>query len=446
MIPIIQIDQDNPFRNCKLHRESYAKVLTSIVETNNQGFVLAIDNEWGTGKTTFVKMWQQHLSNENFKTIYFNAWENDFEENPLTALIGELNNFVKTDTVSEYKDVIKKGVIISKHILPIIVKSLVEKYIDTKSITDGLEKLTEGVTSIFENEIDEYSERKKNINDFRTSLAKFIADTSDGKPVVFIIDELDRCRPNYAVGLLEQIKHFFIVPNIVFALTIDKEQLQFAIKGVYNSESINTEEYLRRFIDIEYTIPEPEPEIFINYLFDYFHFEQYFTKEQNKRDFKKVLQFLVQIKKLTLRQQEKLFAHANVVFKTSGQYTDNLALLMVVLLYFRMMHKNLYDQIRHKKLSIPDLQNKIFEIFTLGTNDHILIRLEAHLMFYYRNYSEPRLSLHTTNEGVTAISFPSIFGKQHDQSLLNILESLQQNWDYNDFQIIQLMNKLDLVK
>ena len=94
--------------------------------------------------------------------------------------------------------------------------------------------------------------RKKNIISFKNSLANFIEKSTEDKPVVFIIDELDRCRPNYAVEVLEQIKHLFSVPKIVFVLSIDKEQLGHAVRGVYGSEKLNADEYLRRFIDILY--------------------------------------------------------------------------------------------------------------------------------------------------------------------------------------------------
>lgn len=88
------IPSENPFQNCKLSREPYARVLTDIVTTYSDGFVLAINNEWGAGKTTFVKMWEQQLKNEGFKTIYFNAWENDFDSNPLVAIISEFETLV----------------------------------------------------------------------------------------------------------------------------------------------------------------------------------------------------------------------------------------------------------------------------------------------------------------------------------------------------------------
>ena len=63
-----------PFENCLLNRQQYAEVLTSILSNYKKGFVLAINNEWGTGKTTFVKMWQQYLEQNGYKrTIYSNS-------------------------------------------------------------------------------------------------------------------------------------------------------------------------------------------------------------------------------------------------------------------------------------------------------------------------------------------------------------------------------------
>jgi len=104
----IAIDAENPFLNCKLEREKYADVLTKIVGTYADGFVLAINNEWGTGKSTFVKMWRQQLINQEYQTLYFNAWENDFESNPLVALMGELSSLTNKKTEALFKSLIKK--------------------------------------------------------------------------------------------------------------------------------------------------------------------------------------------------------------------------------------------------------------------------------------------------------------------------------------------------
>ena len=109
----LEIPEDNPFLNCKLDREKYAMILTNIAENYPGGLVLAINNKWGTGKTTFVKMWQQLLKNKGFRTIYFNAWENDFEDNPLTAFVGELQIINKKDN-DKFNRIVKNAALISK--------------------------------------------------------------------------------------------------------------------------------------------------------------------------------------------------------------------------------------------------------------------------------------------------------------------------------------------
>ena len=163
----ISIESGKPFENCKLEREPFAKVLTDIVSNYNDGFVLAINNEWGTGKTTFVKMWQQYLDDKDFQTVYFNAWENDFEDYPLTALMGELKTLTNQKTKPKFQKALKNAAILSKHLTPILAQALVDKYvIDTKNLKEAIGKATESINEIFENEVNNYQQKKKGIDDF----------------------------------------------------------------------------------------------------------------------------------------------------------------------------------------------------------------------------------------------------------------------------------------
>jgi hypothetical protein len=120
------------------------------------------------------------------------------------------------------------------------------------------------------------------VDDFQKALSEFVDTIEGDKPIIFLVDELDRCRPDYAVSLLEQIKHLFSVPKIVFVLAIDKEQLGHAIRGVYGSDRLNADEYLRRFIDLEYKIPRPDTREFVSYLYDYFGFNDKFLQQGRK--------------------------------------------------------------------------------------------------------------------------------------------------------------------
>ena len=167
---------DHPFGECKLGREPYAKVLTDIVSTYADGFVLAINNEWGSGKTTFVKMWQQHLEKNEFQTIYFNAWENDFDSNPLIALMSELETLTNESNKTAFKSVVEKGAVLVKNIAPALAKSLIKKYVvDLDDISlDTIENATKASTEILEEEIKAYTSKKKTIVEFRKALENFV--------------------------------------------------------------------------------------------------------------------------------------------------------------------------------------------------------------------------------------------------------------------------------
>src|SRR3989338_1346594 len=98
-IPPLNIPENNPFAEDQLERKQSAEVLTQFISTIREPFVLAIDSPWGTGKTTFINMWLRFLKKEAFPCLYFNAWENDFTDDPLVSFIGEMKACL--DTVGE---------------------------------------------------------------------------------------------------------------------------------------------------------------------------------------------------------------------------------------------------------------------------------------------------------------------------------------------------------
>jgi predicted KAP-like P-loop ATPase len=158
------IGEEQPFLNCKLGREKYARILTDIVRNYHEGFVLAINGEWGTGKTTFVKMWQQLLKNAGLRTLYFNAWENDFQENPLIALLAEFKNLTGTNSSISFKSLVQKGAVLIKNIGPQMVKSLAESHSVTKGLASFAENLTKGATELLDEELKEYKKKKEGVD------------------------------------------------------------------------------------------------------------------------------------------------------------------------------------------------------------------------------------------------------------------------------------------
>jgi hypothetical protein len=459
----IEIPNENPFENCKLERKKYADVLTNIINSYTNGFVLAINNKWGTGKTTFVNMWQQDLKNKGHKTVYFNAWENDFEDNPLTALMGELKTLTKKSTESEFKNTLKKAAILSKNIAPIIVQAIADKYIDTKGIKEAIVGVTKGLSDVFENEVNEYAKKKKSISEFKKSLSEFIANTYEGKPLIFIIDELDRCRPNYAVSILEQVKHFFSVPNVVFVLSIDKTQLGNAVKGVYGSDFIDSDEYLRRFIDLEYSIPEPEADVFYKYLFEYYQFNEFFDSAERKQfrelqsdseHFLRVSKLLFTNKNVPLRQQEKIFGLARVALRSFNANNYVVPHIFIFLAFIKITNSEFYQKLKNKKLTLTQVQEEYLVTIESNKNDDTeneLMWLEVYLVNFYNNYLEPRhyrkkLYEYDKENSSNKLLIDSIINKEKNSSFLNILENIHRGRSEGDLDLGYFINRLELLE
>lgn len=454
---------EKPFENCKLGRQKYAEVLTNIINSYPNGFVLAINNNWGTGKTTFIKMWEQQLKNQGYQTIYFNAWENDFENNPLIALMGELKTITNKSTEPKFKSALKKAATLSKHIAPIIAKAIADKYVSTEVVKEAIDGVTKGLTDVFENDVNEYAKKKKSVIDFRKSLSDFIADTNKGKPLIFIIDELDRCRPDYAVSVLEQIKHFFSVQNITFILSIDKEQLGNAICGVYGSDKINTNEYLRRFIDIEYSIPQPDGEVYYKYLYDYFKFDEFFKSDErlkyvdfqdDKESFLRICKLLFTNISISLRQQEKIFSLSRLALRSFTPRDFVLPNTFIFLVFLKIVYPKFYDNLKNKKLTISQVQEEFFTLvkdFKNKGTERQLIVLEAHLLNFYNNFLQPgydRKKLYTYNKEVEK-NVPEIGSVMDIEGhiFLSILENLySERVTIGDFDLEHFLTRIELLE
>ncbi len=250
------IKKDYLGRNKKLSK------LIDILNSLSSNVVISIDGNWGTGKTIFVK--QLELINKkedlnvlnkdsikkfkaNYSVFYYNAWENDMHDSPLLSIIYNL--------INEYPDE-KKQSVDSKVELPFNLKELL------KSISGNLVDLDKFTS--FEDISNEIFTTEKKRNALNQLLENII---SKDKKLLFIIDELDRCKPSFAVNLLETLKHFFNNDSIVFIISTNNEQLSHTINNYYGN-NFDGYSYLNKFYDLILELDEIDTEKYLGNVFN----------------------------------------------------------------------------------------------------------------------------------------------------------------------------------
>ena len=100
-LPEPDVSSEQPWQDDVLKRKEIASRLTNIICNQSLPFVISIHGEWGTGKTFMLKRWQRDLENQDFKAIYFNAWEDDFCDDPLLSILGQLADHFKEDGLKQ---------------------------------------------------------------------------------------------------------------------------------------------------------------------------------------------------------------------------------------------------------------------------------------------------------------------------------------------------------
>lgn len=256
---------ETAFANDRLDRQPLAEKLTGYLERLNDGAVLAIDAPWGEGKTWFGRNWNKYLQDEDYKTIYIDTFEQDYIEDPFMLITSEILSIVGDG--DELKESLKSGGIeVAKALLPTAGKALVNfggrVLLGSSDLTGEIkEALEAGTTNVakltsefIKENLESYSKDKLAMHEFKVKLAEY-AQAQD-KPIVIFIDELDRCKPDFAVNLVERVKHFFDVPNIVFVLLLNRDQLEKAVKGVYGSDT-DASTYLGKFVNFFFALPKP---------------------------------------------------------------------------------------------------------------------------------------------------------------------------------------------
>ena len=345
----------------KLDRINFVKNIMKIVDGHGQNIsrdnalVISLDSSWGTGKTSLITMWNNMIKDDekysNYYSMYYNAWENDDWEDAFIPFMSCLrreytydednqliksffvksNAFAKTFAISMLKDSLVK----------VIGKNTAEAIGESLSKADD-----EDVPDDFCKDYLEYIEQK---NEFCKGLECLVP--PEGRLLIFI-DELDRCRPDFAIRTLEMIKHFFDNKNIIFVIAVDMLQLSHSISTIYGlgMDSIG---YLRRFIDMTFSIPKSNIDEYVKYkLTDILKIDMFRDVLTNRID---SIIYLYRELELSLRDIDKITSAFVSLLLFYDDEVYNHQQSIEIYLYFLIMkykYPSIYDIIIHKKFSL----------------------------------------------------------------------------------------------
>lgn len=225
-------------------------------ENSEKGISILINGMWGSGKTTFVNdLCKNPEFSNNYKIIKYDAFKYDFYDNPFIPLFSFLKDELKLSL-----DINKLTQITSNQIFKLfqnLIYSAAKSFLKTvlgmnlEDIKKQMEEIKENydeTNSVYE----EFKELEKIKNDIkkviRESTEKKSKDDTTNKPIIFIIDELDRCKPTFAIGTLEIMKHFLDIENLIIVLSVDEKQLQESVKTIYG-QGMNSDIYFSKFFD-----------------------------------------------------------------------------------------------------------------------------------------------------------------------------------------------------
>ena len=377
------ISPGDPWTDDVLERDQLASKLTHFITNRHNPLSIGIHGEWGTGKTFLLKRWKHDLARADIRVIYFNAWEDDFCNDPLLAILGQISALFKG---SAFDSIARQALAIA---VPLLHQNAINVLKATTGITFDLQP-TESTDPI-----DEYWKNRSSKDALRSELEQLAQDIykETGHPLVFIIDELDRCRPTFAVDLLERVKHIFSIDHMVFVFGLNRNELCTSLQSIYGA--IDSDTYLRRFFDIEFTLPPPDSRTYCRHVIDRFELKGFFeslSSESNSSVHRDEYRLLIETLpdlcsglNLSLRDIEHCVSSVAIVGKhlETGHYM--FPLVLGVLITTKLKNPDLYRRfIRHECLA-SEVLNYIHNSIGVELADEYesnrLDRVEVYLYF-----------------------------------------------------------------
>lgn len=375
--PPIVVGENEAFEQDVLGRSDFGASLLNLVSQSRDELVISLDGKWGEGKTTFVKMWQGLLTQAQVPNIYIDAFANDYIDDAFIAVASAITTYIEDNSVNpdvkkteEFREKAKHvGVQLLSWSAKVGIKAATLGAIkdsDIEQLRDIQADVAKGLSTVVGDFVGErlISHKKdvERLQSFKNLLSEMPALLSpDGdKPFVIIIDELDRCKPTYAIELIEKVKHLFSVKNVVFVLVMHRKQLEESVKCIYG-KNVDAHTYLQKFINIEASIPKKIGERHDNdisrynrRLFDAHQIETW----GNGQDLLDSLDTLSAHFNLSLRQLERVYTNLAVFYASSAKNQLRLVPIIAFLAVIKVIDSTVYEALLHQKITYEELCQK----------------------------------------------------------------------------------------
>ena len=445
------------------NRKDIAQNIIKLLDTGIDFCPMAIDGGWGTGKTEFCHKLINLIKEQDAQrqkaaqeaaadatraagnaedaadaaaqpttareqtvaqaaalppkraVIYLDAFASETVDDPLLCILAAIRDeFPDEETRKEIRQsamaVMKVG---GKIVLKGLAAHLLKQ--DGEGIWAELaDAAQDGANDLIDRTVDslldQYAHAQQNIE----ALQKTIAKAAAQRPILFFIDELDRCRPDFALSILELVKHVFDIPGIKFIFVANLEQLKAAVRKRYGQD-VDADVYLEKFVNLSIVLPPIDSKTQKNaaciLLEDGLKHTGLFVERYSLyRNFS--LHFIEKYD-IKLRGIERLIKNINIYTAISGRcplsvdnaFADNLAFL------FSMFIFTFGKELTHK-IAAGNIDNGIFE-FAGESQDQELngfIYLITSIIYYGDDFSVEKLGLEHEKEEEMKRLFKIIIG------------------------------------
>ncbi len=309
-----------------LNRQPFIDKILSILETlskEKRGISFAIDGDWGSGKTFVLEQLEKQLepiqseetADDRYFLFHYNCWQYDYYDEPAVAIVSAMLEKAYSMNNTGLEKIAKAswGMVKNKLI------DIGNEFIKNRIGIDVVETINDFQDEWNKQELDNSSfdkwfSFKKTIDSTR----KTIQEIASEKTVVLIVDELDRCMPNYSIKVLERLHHIFDgIDNVILIFAIDISQLQHTVRNIFgNTDDKTVNRYLRKFINFELKLGygDIQNNVLEKYQ-DYFGLFSniHFPDDENK--VKEIIFNLFKYSKIDIRNQEKMIEQARTVHR-----------------------------------------------------------------------------------------------------------------------------------